>query len=82
MKKTNKGRKVALVAGLALVVLSVGVVWTYRKEIQSWFAFRRDFESLGTSFGGKHGFKGVLDELRIYDRGLSGEEIRLLSKTP
>ena len=34
-------------AGLALVVLSVAMVWTYRKEIRSWYAFRRDFEALG-----------------------------------
>ncbi len=47
MAHTKKGRKVALVAGLALVVLSVAMVWTYRKEIRSWYALWRDFESLG-----------------------------------
>ena len=48
MQKRKKGRKVALVAGLALVVLSVAMVWTYWGEIQSWYDFRhRDFESLG-----------------------------------
>ncbi len=47
MQKTNKGRKVALVAGLALVVLSVGMVWTYWQEIQPWYAFWQDFEGLG-----------------------------------
>ncbi len=36
MAHTKKGRKVALVAGLALVVLSVAMVWTYWGEIQSW----------------------------------------------
>ncbi len=35
MKKPKKGRKVALVAGLTLVVLSVAMVWTYWKEIRS-----------------------------------------------
>ncbi len=35
VKKPKKGRKVALVAGLALVVLSVGMVWTYWEEIRS-----------------------------------------------
>ncbi len=34
MKKPNKGRKVALVAGLALVVLSVAMVWTYWGEMR------------------------------------------------
>ncbi len=53
MQKTKKGRKVALVAGLALVVLSVAMAWTYRKEIESWFAFRRDFESLGKNTQGR-----------------------------
>ncbi len=48
MRKTN-GRKVALVAGFALVVLSVAVVSTYWKKIQSWYAFRRDFERLGNN---------------------------------
>ncbi len=38
MKKPKKGRKVALVAGLALVVLSVGMVWTYWEEIRSWYS--------------------------------------------
>ena len=33
MQKRKKGRKVALVAGLALVVLSVVVVWIYWTEI-------------------------------------------------
>ncbi len=47
MQKPNKGRKVALVAGLALVVLSVAMVWTYWKELESWYAFWRDFESIG-----------------------------------
>ena len=41
MKKTNKGRKVALVAGLALVVLSVAVGWTYWREIQFFLKFER-----------------------------------------
>ncbi len=47
MAHTKKGRKVALLAGLALVVLSVAVVWTYWEELRSWYAFRRDFERLG-----------------------------------
>ncbi len=34
MEKPKKGRKVALVAGLALVVLAVGMVWTSWKEIR------------------------------------------------
>ena len=56
MEKTKKGRKVALVAGLALVVLSVAMVWTYREEIRSWYVFRRDlalyFASLGRNAQG------------------------------
>ena len=52
MAHKRKGRKVALVTGLALVVLSVAMLWTYRKEIESWFAFRRDFESLGRNAQG------------------------------
>ena len=47
MVRRKKGRKVALVAGLALVVLSVAMVWTYWKEVRSWYEFWRDFESLG-----------------------------------
>ena len=43
MVRRNKGRKVALVAGLALVVLSVVVVWMYWKEI----GFFLNFERLG-----------------------------------
>ncbi len=42
MARTKKGRKVALLVGLALVVLSVAMVWTYRKEIRSWYALWRD----------------------------------------
>ncbi len=41
MAYTNKGRKVALVAGVALVVLSVGMVWTYWKEIGFFLKFER-----------------------------------------
>ena len=47
MAHTKKGRKVALVAGLALVVLSVAMVWTYRKEIRSWYVFWLNFKALG-----------------------------------
>ena len=43
MQKRKKGRKVAFVAGLALVVLSVAMVWTYWGEIR----FFLKFESLG-----------------------------------
>ncbi len=43
MQKTKKGRKVALVAGLALVVLSVAMVSTYWGEI----GFFLNFERLG-----------------------------------
>ncbi len=46
MEKPKKGRKVALVAGLALVVLSVGMVWTSWGEIGFWYAWR-EFERLG-----------------------------------
>ncbi len=52
MEKPKKGRKVALVAGLALVALSVVMVWTYRKEIRSWYALWRDFEALGKNAQG------------------------------
>ncbi len=41
MPKPKKGRKVALVAGLALVVLSVAMVWTYWKEIGFFLKFER-----------------------------------------
>ena len=41
MAYTKKGRKVALVAGLALVVLSVGMVWTYWGEIDFFLKFER-----------------------------------------
>ncbi|MCZ6603249.1 MAG: formylglycine-generating enzyme family protein [Planctomycetota bacterium] len=41
MQKPKKGRKVALVAGLALVVLSVAMVWTYWKEIRFFLKFER-----------------------------------------
>ncbi len=53
MAHTKKGRKVALVAGLALVVLSVTMVWTYWKEIQPWYAFWQDFEGLGKNAQGR-----------------------------
>ncbi len=53
MAHTKKGRKVALVAGLALVVLSVTMVWTYRKEIRSWYDFWQDFEGLGKNAQGR-----------------------------
>ena len=39
MEKRKKGRKVALVAGLSLVVLSVAMVWTYWKEIRFFLEF-------------------------------------------
>ncbi len=41
MEKTNKGRKVALVAGLALVVLSVAMAWTYWTDIRFFLKFER-----------------------------------------
>ncbi len=41
MQKRKKGRKVALVAGLALVVLSVSVGWTYWGEIRFFLKFER-----------------------------------------
>ena len=53
MLKRKKGRKVALLAGLALVVLSVSVGWTYWKEIRSWYEFRQLFESLGKNEHGR-----------------------------
>ena len=53
MQKPKKGRKVALVAGIALVVLSVVMVWTYWEEIRSWYALWRDFESLGLNVQGR-----------------------------
>ena len=43
MESRKKGSKVALVAGLALVVLSVAMVWTYWREIRSWYVLWRDF---------------------------------------
>ncbi len=49
MQKTKKGRKVALVAGLALVVLSVAMVWTYWGEI----GFFLKFERLGKNAQGR-----------------------------
>ncbi len=52
MARPKKGRKVALVAGLALVVLSVAMVWTYWEEIRSWYALWRDFEALGKNAQG------------------------------
>ncbi len=64
MESHKKGRKVALVAGLALVVLSVAMVWTYREEIRSWYAFWRDFESLGKNAQGypeyRHRHTGIV----------------------
>ncbi len=44
----KKGRKVALVAGLALVVLSVAMVWTFWAEI----GFFLKFERLGENIQG------------------------------
>ncbi len=41
MQKRKKGRKVALVAGLALDVLSVVMAWTYWGEIRFFLAFER-----------------------------------------
>ncbi len=52
MVKTKKGRKVALVAGLALVVLSVAMVWTYRDGLLAWYVLWQNFESLGKNRSG------------------------------
>ncbi len=41
MERPKKGRKVALLAGLALVVLSVAMVWTYWTEIGFFLKFER-----------------------------------------
>ena len=49
MQKTKKGRKVALLAGLVLVVLSVAVVWENRNRIRFFFL---EFESLGKNAQG------------------------------
>ena len=57
MAHTKKGRKVALVAGLALVVLSVAVVWTYWGEIKSWYEFRQLFKSLGKNAQGRREYR-------------------------
>ncbi len=48
MQTRKKGRKVALVAGLALVVLSVAMVGTYWEEI----GFFLKFERLGENIQG------------------------------
>ena len=48
MANTKNGRKVALVAGLALVVLSVAMAWTFWEEIR----FFLKFESLGRNAQG------------------------------
>ncbi len=53
MEKRKKGRKVALVAGLALVVLFVAMAWTYWGEIRYWYALWRDFESLAVNPQGR-----------------------------
>ncbi len=41
MQKRKKGRKVALVAGLALVALSVAMVWTSWEDIRFFLKFER-----------------------------------------
>ncbi len=48
MAHTKKGRKVALLAGLALLVLSVAVVWSYWGEIR----FALNFERLAKNAQG------------------------------
>ncbi len=48
----KKGRKVALVAGIALVVLSVAMVWTYRDGLVAWYVLWQNFESLGKNAQG------------------------------
>ncbi len=46
MEKRKKGRKVALLAGLALVVLSVAMVWTSWGEIDFFLKFERLGENI------------------------------------
>ena len=47
MKTTKKGKRIALAAGLLLLVLGVTVGVSFRGEIRVWYEFRRAFESLG-----------------------------------
>ena len=77
MIHTKKGRKVALVAGLALVVLSVAMVWTYWKEI----CFFLKFERLGRNEQGYPEYRHRQTEILFvslpggtFEMGTSNEE--------
>ncbi len=52
MKTTKSGKRMALTAGLILLVLAVSIGITYRAEIRAWYEFRQLFESLGRNAQG------------------------------
>ncbi len=48
-RRSHRGRKVALFAGLAVLVVACIVFVGYWTEIVQWYRFRQLFESLGTN---------------------------------
>ena len=46
MKTTKRGKRIALGAAAILLGLAVLIGVAYRNELQSWYEFHRDFESL------------------------------------
>jgi formylglycine-generating enzyme required for sulfatase activity len=64
MHVKRKGRRVALVAGLAMLVLAIVAVTGYRGEFHEWFVLTTRFESLGVNAQGfpeyRHRASGVV----------------------
>ncbi len=52
MATTKRGKRIALTAGSAVFALAVLIGILHGPEIRSWYAFRRDFERLGTNAQG------------------------------
>ena len=47
MERSHRGRDLALLSGMVLVVLMAVLVWANWGEMRAWYLFWRDFESLG-----------------------------------
>ena len=47
MRTPRRGRRIALITGVCLLVIGVALVGWYHNELQTWYLFWKQFESLG-----------------------------------
>ncbi len=47
MRTRRRGRRIALITGVCVLVIGVALVGWYHNELQTWYLFWKQFESLG-----------------------------------